>query len=138
MRPQPRLDPRERIIPIPFESKSNHYNEKERIIIYPKANDIVLIEGDDNYSTIYFTDEYLETLDVIKQPNKLRVAKTLKYFEEKLRGYGCFFRCSRGNIVNLYHVRLLKYRTIYLDSIDKAVYLSADLVTGFKTAMDTI
>lgn len=129
---------RDRIIPLSFDHKSNFDKERERIVIYPKVSDIVMIEGDDNYSTIYFSSTFQKPLSAICENNRLRLAKTLKYFEERLNKYGCFFRCSRGTIVNLYHVSLLKYRTVYLHAIDRAVYLSADAVTTFKSAMDKI
>jgi len=125
----------ERIIPLSFDSRSNFDKERERVIIYPKVSDIVMIEGDDNYSTIYFTSSYQKLLGNVSSSGHLRLAKTLKYFEDNLKGYGCFFRCSRGAIINLYHVRLLKYRTIYLHSVERAVFLSGDLVSPFKEAM---
>ncbi len=128
----------DRIIPLSFDNKSTVEKERERIVIYPKVNDIVMIEGDDNYSNVYFAVSFQKSLQVIGDSNHLRVSKTLKYFEERLNRYGCFFRCSRGSIVNLYHVSLLKYRTLYLHILDREVYLSADSVTTFKTAMDKI
>ena len=97
-----------------------------------------MIESDNNYSTVYFSSSFEKSLNIFNETNHLRLAKTLKYFEKKLDKYGCFFRCSRGTIVNLYHVSLLKYRTIYLHSIERAVYLSADSVKTFKNAMDSI
>jgi len=135
MRNVPALD---RIIPLSFESKSKFDKERERIIIYPKVSEIVMIEGDDNYSTVYFSPSFQKSLSMINGTGHLRLAKTLKFFEDRLNKYGCFFRCSRGAIVNLHHVSLLKYRTIYLHSVDRAVYLSAESVTPFKSAMDRI
>ena len=128
----------ERIIPLSFDSKSNFAKERERIVIYPKVSDIVMIEGDDNYSTVYFSASFQKSLSIINGTNHLRLSKTLKHFEERLDKYGFFFRCSRCTIVNLYHVSLLKYRTVYLHTVDRAVYLSADSVTTFKSAMDRI
>ncbi|GIV34756.1 MAG: hypothetical protein KatS3mg031_2291 [Chitinophagales bacterium] len=127
----------EKIVSVSFDCKI-HGSIRERVVIYPRAADIILIEGDDNYSTIHFTAEYQKTLHSILRDPALKVAKTLKYFEEKLRDYGCFFRCSRGAIVNLHYVRLLRSRTIYLHTLDKAVFLSGELVAGFKNAMDRI
>ena len=128
----------ESIVPLSFDSNSKFDKERERIIIYPKISDIVMIESDNNYSTVYFSSSFEKSLNIFNETNHLRLAKTLKYFEKKLDKYGCFFRCSRGTIVNLYHVSLLKYRTIYLHSIERAVYLSADSVKTFKNAMDSI
>jgi len=126
----------ENIIPLSFDSRSGYDKERERIIIYPKVSDIVMIEGHDNYSTVYFSSSFQQSLSVINHTNHLRFAKTLKYFEERLKKYGCFFRCSRGAIVNLHHVSLLKYRTIYLHVVDRAVYLSSESIAPFKSAMD--
>ncbi|HXH19575.1 MAG TPA: LytTR family DNA-binding domain-containing protein [Chitinophagales bacterium] len=129
---------RDRIIPLSFDSKSGFDKQKERIVIYPKVSDIVMIEGDDNYSNVYFTTAFQKSLSAIHGSNHLRISKTLKYFEERLDDFGCFFRCSRGAIINLYHVSLLKYRCVYLSSLDRVVYLSADSVNTFKRAMDRI
>lgn len=125
----------EKIISLSFDHRDKFDKERERIIIYPKIDDIVLIEGDDNYSTIFFTTSYGKSINAINNTSHLRFAKTLKYFDERLEEYGCFFRCNKGAIVNLRHVSLLKYRTVYLNYFDKAIYLSADSVNSFKEAM---
>ncbi len=132
-----RMSSFEKIVPLSFDNKAFD-NARERVVIYPKASDIVMIEGNDNYSTVYFTSSYQQSISTVNETPYLKLAKTLKHFEEKLDDYGCFFRCSRGAIVNLFHVRLLKSRTIYLHSVDKAVFLSGDLVSNFKNAMDSI
>ena len=125
----------EKIVTLSFDHRDKLDNERERIIIYPKVDDIILIEGDDNYSTMYFSTSYGHSIHKINNTGQLRFSKTLKYFDEKFAEYGCFFRCNKGAIVNLRHVSLLKYRTVYLRHIDKAIFLSADSVTSFKQAM---
>ncbi len=125
----------EKIVTLSFDHRDKFDNERERIIIYPKVDDIILIEGDDNYSTMHFTTAYGVSINKINNTGQLRFAKTLKYFEEKFEEYGCFFRCNKSSIVNLRHVSLLKYRTVYLRHIDKAIFLSSDSVTAFKHAM---
>ena len=124
----------EKIVTLSFDHRDK-FDERERIIIYPKVDDIILIEGDDNYSTMHFTTAYGLSINKINNTGQLRFAKTLKYFEEKFEEYGCFFRCNKSSIVNLRHVSLLKYRTVYLRHIDKAIFLSSDSVTAFKHAM---
>jgi len=55
-------------------------------------NDIVVVEGDRNYSTIYLSG------------GRTKISsKTLGYFEEILTGKG-FFRCHRSYIVNRTHI----------------------------------
>ena len=61
------------------------------ISIY-EANEIVRIQSESNYSSIYFANE-----------TKLLVAKTLKDFEELLRDNG-FIRIHHSHIINLMHL----------------------------------
>ncbi|MCB0531436.1 MAG: response regulator transcription factor [Lewinellaceae bacterium] len=64
--------------------------------------DIVKIEGDRNYSTIYLANQ------------KTRIsAKTLGYFEEILEEKG-FFRCHRSFILNHQHIDKLQKDTFLL------------------------
>lgn len=128
----------EKIVTLSFDHRDKFDNERERIIIYPKVDDIILIEGDDNYSTMHFSTSYGRSIHKINNTGQLRFAKTLKYFEEKFEEYGCFFRCNKGAIVNLRHVSLLKYRTVYLRHIDKAIFLSSEAVSEFKQAMSKL
>lgn len=124
----------EKIVTLSFDHR-DRFDERERIIIYPKVDDIILLEGDDNYSTMHFTTDYRTAINKFNNTGQLRFAKTLKYFDEKFEEYGCFFRCNKSAIVNLRHVSLLKYRTVYLRQMEKAIYLSAESVTAFKQAM---
>ena len=55
--------------------------------------DILYIQSDSNYSSFFLTNR-----------QKIVVAKTLKIFEEKLRG-GRFFRIHQRYLVNINHVR---------------------------------
>jgi len=125
----------EKIITLSFDHRDKSGNERERIIIYPKVDDVVLIEGDDNYSTVHFTHAYGSAISSINSTGHLRFSKTLKYFEERLEEYGCFFRCNKSAIVNLRHVSLLKYRTVHLRHLNRDIYLSAELIQEFKKTM---
>jgi len=54
---------------------------------------IVRIEADNNYATIFFLEN-----------SPLTVAKTIKEFSEKLRQFG-FFRAHKSHLINLKHVQ---------------------------------
>jgi len=80
-------------------------------LLFTDLNDIVRIESDNNYCTIYF----------INKP-KLVVAKTLKEFEEILLQAN-FFRVHQSHIVNLKHVE--SYHT---DVVDQVLLSNGDKV----------
>ncbi len=79
-------------------------NVQEQVLFLPTQEggmklvlqEIVKIEGDGNYSTLYLSNG----------KTKLS-AKTLGFFEEILDGKG-FFRCHRSFIVNRFHVEKMK------------------------------
>ncbi|HUC80601.1 MAG TPA: LytTR family DNA-binding domain-containing protein [Flavisolibacter sp.] len=58
-----------------------------------ETDDIIRIESNNNYSTIYFTNK-----------PKILVTKTLKTFDEQLSDKG-FFRVHQSHLVNLSHVQ---------------------------------
>ncbi len=80
---------------------SNHNNPLNKKIAIPtthgisifESNEILRIQSESNYSSIYFTNE-----------TKLLVAKTLKDFEELLRDNG-FIRIHHSHIINLMHLK---------------------------------
>jgi Response regulator of the LytR/AlgR family len=67
-------------------------------------HEIVYLETDDNYTTIYLQDKksYMET-------------RTLKSYEEELPG-DFFFRCHRSFLVNIHFIREVNHDTgvVYL------------------------
>jgi two-component system LytT family response regulator len=79
----------------------NHNNPLNKKIAIPtthgisvfESNEILRIQSEGNYSSIYFTNE-----------TKLLVAKTLKDFEELLRDNG-FIRIHHSHIINLMHLK---------------------------------
>lgn len=85
-------------------------NAQDQILYLPtqeggikmELKEIVKIEGDRNYSTIYLSNR------------KTKIsAKTLGYFEEILDGKG-FFRCHRSFILNHQHIEKLQKETFLL------------------------
>jgi len=80
------------------EIKSNNASVKkipipsENAIQFVPVNEIVRIESQSNYSTIYFTSR-----------SKLLVAKTLKEFEDQLIPFN-FLRVHHSHLINLEHV----------------------------------
>lgn len=64
----------------------------DNTIQFVPVNEIIRIESQSNYSTVFFTSR-----------NKLLVAKTLKDFEEQLLPYN-FLRVHHSHLINLEHV----------------------------------
>ena len=84
-------------------------NTGKQLLLLPSA-DIIRVEGNNNYSDFYFTNR-----------PKLTVPKTLKDFEEQLKGHG-FFRIHQSHLINLDHVFSVQTGT------DKVLMKNNDLV----------
>ena len=67
-------------------------------IYYPAIDEIMYVEAEDNYSTVYLIDG-----------SKIQVSKSLICFEQVLVGYG-FLRPHNNCLVNPKHIRKYLYQ----------------------------
>jgi DNA-binding LytR/AlgR family response regulator len=65
---------------------------------YIRLSDIIMMQADSNYTTIYLTDG-----------DKILTSKTLKYWSEKIKSHAVFIRPHRSYLVNKTHI--LSYQT---------------------------
>lgn len=67
-----------------------------------RVNDIVMIEGDSNYSCLYMADG-----------RKICTAKTLKAYEDVLKDNTSFIRIHKGYLINLLYITDFDMRQSY-------------------------
>lgn len=78
---------------LPPSTKIEISNAETSYFVYPW--EIIYCQAQDNYTKLY--------LDFLDKP--VLVAKPLKYWEQALKNYGCFFRCHQSFLIHLGHVK---------------------------------
>lgn len=85
-------------------------------------NDILLIEGDVNYSRIHYVDQSTEL-----------VCFTLKALEERLNEHAHFLRIHKGYLVNTAHIKGIFTKERYMLLKDRKVPISRRRVVEFRS-----
>ena len=89
---------------------------------YLTVKEILYCEAEDKYQRIYLSDG-----------EKMLVRITSTELYEHLKEFECFFRCGRGHIINLNHVRKVTAFSAILKT-GKELKLSHTAIAALKTA----
>ena len=102
------------------------------ITIFPKLSEVLLIEGENNYSKVFLAPQFAATQSLSQ--SQIRIAKNIGYFAARLPSR-YFFRVSKNALVNLMRAIRLENGTIYLDMLQKPVFISPHQIKKFKERM---
>lgn len=102
------------------------------ITLFPKLSEVLLVEGENNYSKIFLAPDFTGRHGL--HEGHIRIAKNIGYFAARLPAH-FFFRVSKNTLINLLRAIRLENGTIYLDMLQKPVFISPHHVRKFKERM---